>query len=112
MLGCVNQVGWPNSRGKAVALSDTCWPQIAIGALPLVYPFIVNDPGEAAQAKRRTAAVMIGHLTPPVTDAGAAELTKARPQLLVIRGADLKPVASRRQCPPRWMRRTSFRRRF
>jgi cobaltochelatase CobN len=56
--------------GKAVALSASCWPQIAIGALPLVYPFIVNDPGEAAPAKRRTAAVTIGHLTPPVTDAG------------------------------------------
>ena len=56
--------------GKAVALSAICWPLIAIGALPLVYPFIVNDPGEAAPAKRRTAAVTIGHLTPPVTDAG------------------------------------------
>jgi cobaltochelatase CobN len=56
--------------GKAVALSGSCWPQVTIGGLPLVYPFIVNDPGEAAPAKRRTAAVTIGHLTPPVTEAG------------------------------------------
>jgi cobaltochelatase CobN len=56
--------------GKAVALSGACWPQAALGALPVIYPFIVNDPGEAAPAKRRISAVTIGHLTPPVTDAG------------------------------------------
>lgn len=52
--------------GKAVALSKTCWPEALIGALPVVYPFIVNDPGEAAQAKRRIGAVTLGHMPPPL----------------------------------------------
>ncbi|WP_367159889.1 cobaltochelatase subunit CobN [Kozakia baliensis] len=51
--------------GKAVALSGACWPEILIGSLPVIYPFIVNDPGEAAQAKRRIGAVTLGHLPPP-----------------------------------------------
>jgi cobaltochelatase CobN len=52
--------------GKSVALSDSCWPEALIGDLPVIYPFIVNDPGEAAQAKRRIGAVTIGHLSPPL----------------------------------------------
>ena len=52
--------------GKSVALSDACWPEALIGDLPVIYPFIVNDPGEAAQAKRRIGAVTIGHLSPPL----------------------------------------------
>lgn len=52
--------------GKSVALSDACWPEALIRDLPVIYPFIVNDPGEAAQAKRRIAAVTIGHLPPPM----------------------------------------------
>ena len=55
--------------GKAVALSDTCWPEAVFGATPHIYPFIVNDPGEGTQAKRRTSAVIIDHLTPPLTRA-------------------------------------------
>ncbi|MCE8009617.1 cobaltochelatase subunit CobN [Aestuariivita sp.] len=52
--------------GKAVALSDTCWPDALTGDLPVIYPFIVNDPGEAAQAKRRIGAVTLGHVPPPM----------------------------------------------
>jgi cobaltochelatase CobN len=52
--------------GKAVALSDACAPEVLLGPVPLIYPFIVNNPGEAAQAKRRAAALIIGHLTPPL----------------------------------------------
>jgi cobaltochelatase CobN len=52
--------------GKSVALSASCWPEALIGDLPVIYPFIVNDPGEAAQAKRRIGAVTIGHLPPPL----------------------------------------------
>jgi cobaltochelatase CobN len=59
--------------GKAVALSAACWPEALIGALPVIYPFIVNDPGEAAQAKRRTGAVTIGHLPPPLAMAALPE---------------------------------------
>lgn len=55
--------------GKAVALSDTCWPEIVMGATPHIYPFIVNDPGEGTQAKRRAQAVILDHLTPPLTRA-------------------------------------------
>ncbi len=57
--------------GKSVALDASCFPEAALGALPNLYPFIVNDPGEGTQAKRRTAAVIIDHLTPPLTRAGA-----------------------------------------
>jgi cobaltochelatase CobN len=55
--------------GKSVALSQTCYPEIALGAMPHFYPFIVNDPGEGSQAKRRAQAVIIDHLTPPMTRA-------------------------------------------
>ncbi|WP_081581697.1 cobaltochelatase subunit CobN [Pararhodospirillum photometricum] len=55
--------------GKAVALSDTCFPEAVLGPLPHLYPFIVNDPGEGTQAKRRTQAVILDHLTPPLTRA-------------------------------------------
>ena len=55
--------------GKAVALSAACWPEIALGPVPHLYPFIVNDPGEGTQAKRRAQAVIVDHLTPPLTRA-------------------------------------------
>ncbi|WP_373636747.1 cobaltochelatase subunit CobN [Yoonia sp. BS5-3] len=55
--------------GKAVALSENCWPEAIFGPTPHIYPFIVNDPGEGTQAKRRTSAVIIDHLTPPLTRA-------------------------------------------
>jgi cobaltochelatase CobN len=56
--------------GKAVALTAACFPEIVTGALPVIYPFIVSNPGEAAQAKRRIAGVTIGHLPPPLTGGG------------------------------------------
>ncbi|CCV14602.1 cobaltochelatase subunit CobN [Mesorhizobium sp. STM 4661] len=59
--------------GKTVALSENCFPEIVTGALPVIYPFIVSNPGEAAQAKRRIAAVTLGHLPPPLTGAGLDE---------------------------------------
>lgn len=55
--------------GKALALSDSCFPIAILGDLPTLYPFIVNDPGEGCQAKRRTSAVILDHLTPPLTRA-------------------------------------------
>lgn len=55
--------------GKSVALSDACWPDLILGPLPHLYPFIVNDPGEGSQAKRRAQAVIIDHLMPPLTRA-------------------------------------------
>ena len=56
--------------GKALALSAACFPDAVLGPVPNVYPFIVNDPGEGTQAKRRTQAVIIDHLTPPLARAG------------------------------------------
>jgi len=56
--------------GKAVALTAQCFPEIVTGSLPVIYPFIVNNPGEAAQAKRRIAGVTIGHLPPPLAKGG------------------------------------------
>jgi len=55
--------------GKGVGLSQQCWPDAILGPMPNIYPFIVNDPGEGAQAKRRTQAVIIDHLMPPLTRA-------------------------------------------
>ncbi len=55
--------------GKSIALSENCYPEVAFGTLPHLYPFIVNDPGEGSQAKRRAQAVIIDHLTPPLTRA-------------------------------------------
>ena len=55
--------------GKSVALSERCWPDLTLGPMPHLYPFIVNDPGEGSQAKRRAQAVIIDHLMPPLTRA-------------------------------------------
>ena len=55
--------------GKALALSQDCFPEVVLGPVPHLYPFIVNDPGEGTQAKRRTSAVILDHLTPPLTRA-------------------------------------------
>jgi cobaltochelatase CobN len=55
--------------GKSVALGPSCWPDAVFGPLPHLYPFIVNDPGEGTQAKRRAQAVIIDHLVPPLTRA-------------------------------------------
>ena len=57
--------------GKGVGLSSACYPEVALGDLPLFYPFIVNNPGEGTQAKRRTHAAIIDHLIPPMTTADA-----------------------------------------
>lgn len=55
--------------GKGIGLSKDCYPDAFLGDLPLFYPFIINDPGEGAQAKRRAHAVIVDHLTPPMTSA-------------------------------------------
>jgi cobaltochelatase CobN len=68
-LGAHGTLEW--LPGKAVALSGSCAPEVLLGATPVIYPFIVNNPGEAAQAKRRISAVTIGHLTPPLIAAGS-----------------------------------------
>ncbi|QDJ09718.1 Cobaltochelatase cobN subunit [Roseomonas mucosa] len=70
-LGTHGSLEW--LPGKAAALSPDCAPVALAGGLPVIYPFIVNNPGEAAAAKRRLGAVTIGHLTPPLRPAGLHE---------------------------------------
>lgn len=55
--------------GKGIGLSQYCFPDAILGDMPLFYPFIINDPGEGAQAKRRAHAVVVDHLTPALTSA-------------------------------------------
>ncbi len=55
--------------GKNAGLSAACATDAAIGNLPLIYPFLVNDPGEGAQAKRRAHATIVDHLIPPMARA-------------------------------------------
>ncbi|GAB49523.1 cobaltochelatase subunit CobN [Mobilicoccus pelagius] len=55
--------------GKSTAMAATCGPDAVLGNLPLIYPFLVNDPGEGTQAKRRAHATLVDHLVPPMTRA-------------------------------------------
>jgi cobaltochelatase CobN len=55
--------------GKTVGMSASCGPDAAIGNVPLIYPFLVNDPGEGSQAKRRAHATLVDHLVPPMARA-------------------------------------------
>ncbi|MET7571604.1 cobaltochelatase subunit CobN [Streptomyces sp. NPDC005492] len=55
--------------GKGLGLSGGCAPDAVLGELPLIYPFIVNDPGEGTQAKRRGHATVVDHLVPPMARA-------------------------------------------
>jgi cobaltochelatase CobN len=83
--------------GKALALSTECFPEAAFAPLPHLYPFIVNDPGEGTQAKRRTHAVIVDHLTPPLTRAGSygllAELERLIDEYYEASQGDTRRVA-------------------
>jgi cobaltochelatase CobN len=68
--------------GKANALGAGCFPDAALGDVPLVYPFVVNDPGEGTQAKRRAHAVIVDHLPPPMTRADTYDELARLEQLL------------------------------
>ncbi|KAA2211808.1 cobaltochelatase subunit CobN [Teichococcus oryzae] len=67
-LGTHGMLEW--LPGKAAAPSAACAPAALLRGMPVIYPFIVNNPGEAAYAKRRLGAVTLGHLTPPLRAAG------------------------------------------
>jgi cobaltochelatase CobN len=89
-LGAHGTLEW--LPGKAVALTGSCFPEAVVGPLPVLYPFIVSNPGEAAQAKRRIAAVTIGHLPPPLANtelSGAAqELERLVDEYAIADGLD------------------------
>jgi len=82
--------------GKTVALSKDCFPELVTGSLPVIYPFIVSNPGEAAVAKRRIAAVTIGHLPPILTGAGLSDEQK-KLELLVDEYAQADGLDRRRR---------------
>jgi cobaltochelatase CobN len=87
--------------GKATALSRSCYPEAVLGPLPQLYPFIVNDPGEGTQAKRRTSAVIIDHLTPPLTRAETygplKDLEALVDEYYVASGLDRRRIVALRQ---------------
>jgi cobaltochelatase CobN len=89
-LGAHGTLEW--LPGNAVALTASCFPEAVVGALPVVYPFIVSNPGEAAHAKRRVAAVTIGHLPPPLTgtemSGPALELEQLVDEYAIAEGLD------------------------
>jgi cobaltochelatase CobN len=97
-LGAHGSLEW--LPGKAAALSATCWPRVLTCGLPVIYPFIVNNPGEAAAAKRRLGAVTIGHLTPPLRPAGshgeAAALERMIDEYAAADGLDRRRTAALR----------------
>ncbi|WP_049757134.1 cobaltochelatase subunit CobN [Ammonifex degensii] len=64
-------------RGKGAGLSASCFPDLVLRTLPNVYPYIVNDPGEGTQAKRRSWACIVDHLVPAMTSAGKYEHLEA-----------------------------------
>lgn len=84
--------------GKALALGSDCLPEVCLGPLPHFYPFIVNDPGEGSQAKRRSAAVIIDHLTPPMTLADShgvmAELEASMDEYYEAVGVDIRRTSA------------------
>ncbi|NLL95004.1 MAG: cobaltochelatase subunit CobN [Thermoplasmatales archaeon] len=59
--------------GKGNGLSSSCYPDVILDTMPNVYPYIINDPGEGMQCKRRTNSVLIAYMTPAMTRAGGYE---------------------------------------
>lgn len=78
--------------GKSLALSAACFPEVILGDLPHIYPYIINNPGEGTQAKRRSAAVIVDHLIPPPTRAGVygelAQLEQLLEEYYTVQGLD------------------------
>jgi cobaltochelatase CobN len=94
-LGAHGTLEW--LPGKSVAVSEACAPVALLRGMPVIYPFIVNNPGEAACAKRRLGAVTIGHLTPPLRPVGAegsvAELERMIDEYAAADGLDRRRAA-------------------
>ncbi len=79
-LGTHGSLEW--LPGESIGLSADCDPDVTLGELPNLYPYIVNNPGEGTQAKRRGNAALIGHLPPAATNAGAYEELEALDQAI------------------------------
>ena len=94
---------WNGCRARRWRSRATACPRRCSGPLPHIYPFIVNDPGEGAQAKRRAAAVIVDHLTPPLDprrDLRAVRRARAAGRR-VLRGRRAGPAAHRPTCAAR-----------
>lgn len=72
-VGCHGSLEW--LPGKALGLSESCYPDLALRDLPNIYPYIINNPGEGTQAKRRSACALVDHMTPPFRNAELYEET-------------------------------------
>ncbi len=72
-MGTHGSIEW--LPGKSVGLSRSCYPDLTLDALPHFYPYLINDPGEGIQTKRRTEAVVIGHMSPAMGRAGSYDET-------------------------------------
>ncbi|MEV4490749.1 cobaltochelatase subunit CobN [Micromonospora coxensis] len=87
--------------GKGLGLAADCAPDAVLGDLPLVYPFIVNDPGEGTQAKRRAHAVVVDHLVPPMARAETygdlAKLEQLLDEYATVQALDPAKVPTVRQ---------------
>jgi cobaltochelatase CobN len=94
-LGKLGTLEW--LPGKALAPSAECFPEAVVALWPHLYPFIVNDPGEGTQAKRRSQAVIADHLTPPLSRAGSygrlAELERLIDEYYEAAQGDTRRVA-------------------
>ena len=93
--------------GKGLGLSAECAPDAVLGDMPLVYPFIVNDPGEGTQAKRRAHAVIIDHLVPPMARAETygemAKLEQLLDEYATVAALDPDKLPARRAQIWRWV---------
>jgi cobaltochelatase CobN len=98
-LGAHGTLEW--LPGKALAPAQACFPTALLAGLPVIYPFIVNNPGEAVVARRRLGAVVLGHLTPPLKSAGthgaAVELERLLDEYATADGLDRRRTALLRQ---------------
>ncbi len=87
--------------GKGIGLSSSCTPDAVLGDLPMIYPFIVNDPGEGVQAKRRAHAVVVDHLVPPMARADTygemARLEQLLDEYATVQALDPDKVPALRQ---------------
>ena len=97
-IDCLTHIGKHGTLewlpGKSLALSENCWSDAILGPMPLFYPFIVNDPGEGTQAKRRSQAVILDHLPPVIQTSGLygemAELENLMDEYYEARNLDPK----------------------
>ena len=95
-LGTHGNLEW--LPGKAVGLDEASYPDVALGALPNIYPYLMTISGEGIIAKRRSSGCLIGYLPAPVAEAGAfdeiAELEKLADEYSHFQNKDSEQAAA------------------